>query len=361
MEKMVDSFKETLLIYRNKNVLVTGHTGFKGSWLTSMLINLGANVTGYSLDPITNNDLFNLNSLSNKINDIRGDIRDYEKLLKTIFENKIDIVFHLAAQPIVLESYKNPKYTFETNVLGTLNILEAIKNSNTIKSAVLITTDKVYSYHESLEGYIEDDKLGGDDPYSASKAACEIIIHSYNKSFFNKMNKLIASVRAGNVIGGGDWAENRLVPDCVRSIQNNSVLELRNPSFTRPWQHVLEPLSAYLEIGARLFLGENHLVGPWNIGPFAEMNYSVEEIIRLVSKIIPSLKYSNFYSSFEKPYEAKLLKLDISKSKHFLFWKPKLNIEQTLELTFDWYTNTNNQNAFDLTLKQILFYFDLFK
>lgn len=237
-------------IYKNKKVLITGHTGFKGSWLTLWLLLLGAKVIGYSLPPNTNPNLFSELKLSKEIIDIRGDIRDIKKIKKIIKKYKPDIIFHLAAQPIVKISYENPIETIETNILGTSNLLEASKNYNFIKGIINVTSDKCYLNKESIFGYRETDKLGGFDPYSASKACSEILTSAYRKSFFKDKKTLISSVRAGNVIGGGDWSKFRIIPDCIKSITKNKDIIIRNPSSIRPWQFVLEPLSGYLQIGS---------------------------------------------------------------------------------------------------------------
>lgn len=339
--------------YRDKKVFITGHTGFKGSWLTLWLLKLGAIVSGYALDPKTDKDIFVLCRLGNKIYDIRDDIRNYFSLKKYIDEFEPEVIFHLAAQPLVLESYEQPKYTFETNTLGTLNILEAFRQSRTAKILIVITSDKVYENNEWIWGYREIDKIGGNDPYSASKAAAEIIVNAYQKSFFYKhSNKLIATVRAGNVIGGGDWSKNRIVPDCIRALENKETVIIRNPLSTRPWQHVLEPIGGYLLLAEKLMQGKVHLQGAWNFGPNYKNNKDVESLVKEIIKQYGEGSYK-IENGINKPKEAKYLALDITKAIKILNWEPILNFEETINLTIDWYKKYKNENVFDLSLMQI--------
>ncbi len=340
--------------------MVTGHTGFKGSWLTSWLLKLGANVTGYALDPVHVNDNFELCELYNKIKDYREDIRDFKKLTEVIQKEKPEVVFHLAAQPLVLESYRNPHYTIETNTQGTSNILEAFRNSNSAKVLIIITTDKVYQNNEWLWGYRETDRLGGNDPYSASKAAAELLISSYQKSFFEKEKKFIVSVRAGNVIGGGDWAENRIVPDCIKAIEKNENISIRNPNATRPWQHVLEPLSGYLLLGEKLLQNSAEYTGAWNFGPYLSNIISVEDLVKNIIKAYGKGKYALQKQSYT-PVEANFLSLDISKAITKLKWKTVLNLEETIEFTIDWYKNYPSTNVYDYCKNQIDKYVKLWK
>ena len=255
-----------LEFYKDKKVLVTGHTGFKGAWLCRILVNSGAIVTGYSLDSPTNPDLFSIAELNDKIISVIGDIRDYEHLHKVFEETQPEIVFHLAAQPIVRNSYITPKYTYETNVMGTVNMLECVRQLPCVKSVLNVTTDKVYYNNEWCWGYREDEPLNGFDPYSNSKSCSELITHSYKNSFFNNRKIAVSTARAGNVIGGGDFADNRIIPDCIRAMKNGDVIRVRNPYSTRPYQHVLEPLAVYLTIASKQYDNINYQ-GCYNVGP----------------------------------------------------------------------------------------------
>ena len=344
-------------IYRGKKVLVTGHTGFKGSWLSIWLRELGAEVIGYSLDPYTEKDNFNLSKLSEKVLDIRGDIRD-RKYLREVFEKyQPEIVFHLAAQPLVRLSYDIPVETYETNVMGTINILEEIRNSKSVKVGILITTDKCYENKEQIWGYRENEAFGGYDPYSSSKGACEIAIHSWIKSFFNpkdydKHGKSIASVRAGNVIGGGDWAKDRIVPDCIRALEENKDIEIRSPKSIRPWEHVLEPLSGYLLLGQKMLEEPTKYCEGWNFGPTLDAIVNVWEVASNIVKFYGKGKLKDI-SNPNDLHEAKLLLLDITKARFELGWKPTLTIEQSIELTVDWYKRYMSEDVYELCRKQI--------
>ena len=269
-------------VYKDKTVLVTGDTGFKGSWLAIWLKELGANVIGYSLNPGAEEDNYVVCGLARKITHIDGDIRDQHSLKSVFDEYKPDIIFHLAAQSLVLESYNDPVETYSTNVMGTVNILEVIRHIDSVRAVVVVTTDKCYENRECDYGYRETDRLGGKDPYSASKAACEIVINSYLQSFFNLENTVsVASARAGNIIGGGDWAENRIIPDCIRSLRKDEPIIVRNPQSVRPWQYILEPLSGYLKLGACLYKDGKEYSGAWNFGPKDTITVKglVEEVI----------------------------------------------------------------------------------
>lgn len=323
--------------YKGKKVLLTGDSGFKGSWMCIWLRELGAEVYGYSLPPLSDMDNFVKTSLSSKIKHIDADVRDKDKLVSFFNEVNPDIAFHLAAQPLVIDSYKNPHYNFETNLMGTVNFFEAVRNCPSVKAAINVTTDKSYQNNEWVWGYRENDPMGGDDPYSASKGCSELITHSYIKSFFSKEGTChVASGRAGNVIGGGDWAENRILPDIMRSLLNNTSAEIRNPDSVRPWQHVLEPLSGYLMLGEKLLREGKKYSGGWNFGPAAYENYTVGDVVDQVKKNIPSIKIIAPKQT-EKLHEASLLKLDITKAVNQLQWKPKLNFEQTIKFTTDGY------------------------
>jgi CDP-glucose 4,6-dehydratase len=346
--------------YNNKKILVTGHTGFKGSWLSIWLLNLGAKVIGYSLDPKNNKDNFQMSGLKEKLIDYRSDVRDYNRLNEVVQKEKPEIIFHLAAQSLVLESYQNPLSTIETNTLGTVNILESFRNSSYAKTLILVTTDKVYDNDESGNSYKEIDRLGGKDPYSTSKSAAELLIKGYIDSYFSSGNKNVASVRAGNVIGGGDWSENRIIPDSITAIENSTDIIVRNPSFTRPWQHLLEPLSGYLLLAEKLNNGTKDFIGSWNFGPEDSQSINVES---LVEKIISCYGKGSYKINNENnlSLEAKLLSLNIDKAKKYLDWKPLLSFDKTIELTIEWYKSYKNSDIFDLCSKQILEYEEIWK
>ena len=349
-----------LKLYKNKKVLITGHTGFKGSWLSIWLHQLGAEVVGYALDPINKKDNFVLSGISDRIKDIRGDIRDQKKVFETFKTEKPEVVFHLAAQPLVIDSYNDPVYTYETNIMGTINVLEAIRKTNTVRAAIFITTDKVYHNKEWIWPYRETDSLGGFDPYSSSKAATELVINSYRNSFFHNSNfenhkKSIASVRAGNVIGGGDWAENRIIPDCIRSIEENKTIEIRNPSATRPWQHVLDPLGGYLLLGVKMMQEPTKYNEAWNFGPKSDNFINVQQLVEELIKIYKKGVWKDL-SNPDSVHEAKLLALDINKSKSILNWSPLLDFVDSLKLTLDWYMNYNSKDIFDICTTHINFY-----
>ena len=320
--------------YKNKKVFITGHTGFKGSWLCKILANAGAIVTGFSLEPPTKPSLFETAELDKNINSVIGDIRDYDSLKKAFDETQPEIVFHLAAQPIVRDSYKDPKYTYETNVIGTVNILECVRNSNCVKSFLNVTTDKVYENSDlDNHGFVEDEKLDGFDPYSNSKSCSELVTHSYKKSFFD--NVAISTARAGNVIGGGDFANGRIIPDCVRAMQKGEEIIVRNPYSTRPYQHVLEPLFAYLMIAQKQY--ENSKYQGWyNVGPDDVDCFQTGALVALFCKYWGSnAKWMNKYDG--GPHEAAFLKLDCSKLKNTFNWKPRWNLEKAIEKTVEWY------------------------
>lgn len=321
--------------YKGKKVLLTGDTGFKGSWLAIWLLELGAEVFGYSLPPLTKRDNYVVTKLDKKINHLDGDIRDGSKLNNYFLSVNPDITFHLAAQPLVLDSYKDPRYTFETNVLGTVNFFEAVRKTKSVKTAINITSDKCYQNNEWVWGYRENDSIGGNDPYSASKGCSELITASYIKSFFYKGDCNVASVRAGNVIGAGDWSENRIVPDFFRTVLSQKKLIVRNPNFTRPWQHVLEPLSGYMLLGAKLQNDET-LSGGWNFGPKDEANHSVRDLVDQMRKLGVKVEIENVSVEPILP-ESNLLKLDISKAVTQLKWKPLLSFKKAVRLTVEGY------------------------
>jgi CDP-glucose 4,6-dehydratase len=336
MENM--GMKTLKKFFRNKRVLITGHSGFKGSWLTQILLNFDSKITGISLPPITKPSLFKVLGIKDRVNNYFTDIRDFKKIQLIFKKEKPEIVFHLAAQPIVRESYDDPLKTFSTNVMGTANVLQAIKETRSVRSGVIITTDKVYENKNINKSYKENDALGGHDPYSSSKAAADIIIQSYIKSFFNKKSKsLIAIARAGNVIGGGDWSKNRLIPDIIRAVyETKRKIKIRFPESIRPWEHVLEPLRGYLMLAMGLYKGRKELSGAWNFGPNNESFLTVEE---LVSRSLHILKKGEMIIKPDaSKHEDAILKLDTSKAKTALGWKPQLNIDGSLLNTLNWYS-----------------------
>lgn len=345
-------------IYRGKKVLITGHTGFKGSWLAIWMKELGAEVYGYALAPVSEMDNFVTCNLAAKVNHRIGDVRDGEHLKQYFDEVQPDFAFHLAAQPLVLASYQDPSGTFDTNLMGTVNFFEAVRATPSVKVAVNVTTDKCYDNKEWVWGYRENDPMGGKDPYSASKGCSELITSSYLESFFQKEGTCnIASARAGNVIGGGDWALDRIIPDYFRAYQKGQKLEIRNPYATRPWQHVLEPLSGYLNLGAELFLKGKEFSGGWNFGPEDMSNYSVKELIDEIL-LIDSRGGYIFPEGTEKLHEAVLLKLDISKAVNYLKWNPVLSFKETVEFTLEGYLVDieNQEGIYSHRLEQILEY-----
>lgn len=352
--------------FKNKTVIVTGHTGFKGSWLISWLNHLEANVVGIALDPPTKISHFSVAKMSNEIKDLRLDIRDYHTLKKEILKAKPDFVFHLAAQALVRSSYNSPIETWQTNVIGTLHILEALRELDKTCIAVLITSDKCYDNVEWVWGYRENDPMGGPDPYSASKGAAELLIRSHIKSFFSqgKSQVRITSARAGNVIGGGDWASDRIVPDCVQAWSQQEEVTLRNPNSTRPWQHVLEPLGGYLTLAAALTENEKLHGESFNFGPPSNQTQSVQELVEEMAKHWDKVRWKNTITNDNvNPYESGLLKLNCDKSLHFLKWQAALNFEQTVKLTADWYKSyyQNPKSIADVTRDQIKKYINLSK
>lgn len=320
--------------YKGKKVLVTGHTGFKGTWLCKMLLNAGAVVTGYALKPPTKPSLFDICQLDGKMKSVMGDVRDLEKLMDVFQETKPEIVFHLAAQPIVRDSYKDPVYTYETNVMGTVNICECVRKCRSVKSFLNVTTDKVYQNNEWEWGYRENDPLDGYDPYSNSKSCSELVTHSYINSFFNEQGIATSTARAGNVIGGGDFANDRIVPDCVRAAMMKERIVVRNPYSTRPYQHVMEPLSAYLMI-ARKQYEDRRYAGFYNVGP--------DDCDCVTTGTLVHMFCENWGNGCEwevqsdyGPHEANFLKLDCSKLKQVFGWKPVWGIERAIKETVSW-------------------------
>lgn len=333
----MDNLVKSLEVFRNKRVLVTGDTGFKGSWLSLWLKELGADVVGFALPPQRDNDLFNVTKLSKSIHHINGDIRELSGLQKVFKEFQPEFLFHLAAQPLVRYSYEEPKLTIDTNVSGSVNVLECVRQSTSLKSVIYVTSDKCYYNKEWIWGYRENDELGGRDPYSASKAAAEIIFSSYLDSYFKSRSNLgIASVRAGNVIGGGDWSQDRIVPDSIKNLINQTPIVLRNPDSTRPWQHVLEPLSGYLMLAQRLYFEPQKYLGSWNFGPKTTSIHTVGE---LASEIIKCWGTGEIQYNIDQnaPHEAGLLHLNIDKASQLMGWQPRWNFNKTVYETVKWY------------------------
>ena len=328
-------------IYKDRVCLVTGHTGFKGSWLVYWLQQMGAKVIGYSLEPLTEPNHYSL--LQKNYTSIIGDVKDSEKLNGVFSQHRPEIVFHLAAQALVRYSYENPFETFNTNVMGTINVFEASKNTETVKAIINVTSDKCYDNKEWIWGYRENDSMGGHDPYSASKGCAELVTASYQKSFFDKNDKLLASVRAGNVIGGGDWSKDRLIPDIVKSAKNQAPVEIRNPLSTRPWQHVLEPLSGYLTLGWNLLSGKKAYAEGWNFGPKIENNLKVKQVITVAQNYWPKMTFQ-INQDKSQHHEANLLMLDCSKANKILNWEPIWDFNKTIEKTILWYKDFSEKN-----------------
>tara|TARA_B110000003_G_scaffold89929_1_gene92006 strand:- start:18758 stop:19828 length:1071 start_codon:yes stop_codon:yes gene_type:complete len=326
-------------IFLNKTVIITGHTGFKGSWLSAWLKLMGANVVGISLDPPTSPSHFYESNINNGIDDCRINITDLKEIKQKIIDVSPDFLFHLAAQPIVGRSYEDPLETWNTNVIGTLNVLESLRYVKNQCTAVIITSDKCYDNVEWEWGYRENDTLGGPDPYSASKGAAEIAIRSYFKSYFKDPNNgiKIASARAGNVIGGGDWAEDRIVPDCIQAWSKNENVQLRNPASTRPWQHVLEPLGGYLVLASELSKNDGLHGEAFNFGPPAHQNHSVLSLVEEMSLHWDQVKWDKPEEVKDAFYESGLLKLNCDKALHLLNWKAVLSFSETVKLTTEWY------------------------
>ena len=319
--------------YRNKRVLITGHTGFKGTWLCRMLMNAGAEVAGYSLKPPTNPNLFELAGLEGRMTSFVGDIRDLDHLMGFFQEAQPEIVFHLAAQPIVRDSYKDPRYTYETNVMGTVNLLECVRKTSSVKSVLNVTTDKVYHNNEWCWGYREEDPLDGFDPYSNSKSCSELVTHSYINSFFDQPDApAVSTARAGNVIGGGDFANDRIIPDCVRAMQVGKVIGVRNPYSTRPFQHVLEPLAAYLMIAQKQY-EDKQFAGFYNVGPDDCDCVTTGELVDLFCSCWGEEASWENLAEENAPHEASFLKLDCSKLKSKFGWKPRWHIAECMEKT----------------------------
>ena len=353
---MIDLFDN---FFRGKRVLVTGHTGFKGSWLSIWLHELGAEVVGVSQEPFTNRDNFVLSGIGNKIMaDLRANICNGQKMKEIFQKYQPEIVFHLAAQPLVRYSYEQPVETYEANVMGTIHVMEAIRSTNSVKVGVMITTDKCYDNKEQMRGYKEDDPFGGYDPYSSSKGACEIAIQSWRRSFFNpedygkKHHVSLASVRAGNVIGGGDWALDRIIPDCIKALEQDKVIDIRSPKAIRPWEHVLEPLSGYMLLAKKQWEHPTEFCEGWNFGPESE---SVSTVWEVATELIKNYGKGELKDSSDPNavHEAKLLMLDITKAKTKLGWKPRMNMQQCMELVADWYKRYQTEDVYQLCVEEI--------
>ena len=344
--------------FRGKRVLVTGHTGFKGSWLSIWLHELGAEVIGVAQAPFTERDNFVLSGIGQRIKaDIRADIRDGERIKEIFRQYQPEIVFHLAAQPLVRLSYDIPVETYQTNVMGTIHILEAIRFTDSVKVGVMITTDKCYENREQIWGYRENEPMGGYDPYSSSKGAAEIAIASWRRSFFHpgayeKHGKSIASVRAGNVIGGGDWALDRIIPDCIKALEAGKPIEIRSPKAIRPWQHVLEPLSGYMLLAQKMWNDPVKYCEGWNFGPRAESITNVWDVASMVIENYGSGELQDL-SDPDALHEAKLLMLDISKAKFQLGWEPRMSLGKCVQLVVDWYKRYKEEDAYTLCVEHI--------
>jgi CDP-glucose 4,6-dehydratase len=341
--------------WRNKKVLITGHTGFKGSWLSLWLQQLGANLCGIALEPSTKPNLFELADVTVGMESHFVDVRDYEKIKKIIHQFQPEIIIHMAAQPLVRYSYDHPIETYATNVMGTVNVLEAAKTCESVRAVVNVTTDKCYENKEWVWGYRENEPMGGHDPYSNSKGCSELVTSAYRDSFYRKLNKGLASARAGNVIGGGDWSLDRLIPDIINSIINQKPVIIRNPQAIRPWQHVLEPLSGYLLLAEKLYDHPEQFSNPWNFGPYVHEAVDVQAI---VEKLFTSWQGEHQGWKIEQnenhPHEANFLKLDITKASTELQWQPRLNLGGTIQWIVNWYQAwQEKQDMFQFTVNQI--------
>jgi len=354
MDQLFDSY------YSHRRVFITGHTGFKGSWLTQWLLLLGAEVTGYSIGVPTQPSLYEPLGLSGQIQDVRGDVRRSQDVQTAMAKAAPEVVIHMGAQALVLPSYADPLTTFETNVMGTANVLEAARHCPSVRSVVIVTTDKCYANNEWPYGYREADALGGHDPYSASKAAAEMVVASYRSSFFDAGDTVgertgIASVRSGNVIGGGDWAADRLVPDCMRALMERNSIVVRNPGSVRPWQYVLEPLSGYLWLGALLARDPARYGGAWNFGPDPEGAVSVEQLVGQVCQAWGGAARFETGTSAQALSEAGILRLDCTKARSQLGWRPVYDVGETVRQTVTWYRSTMEDagQAVPLTVQSI--------
>ena len=343
--------------FKDRRVMVTGHTGFIGSWQTKWLLMMDADILGYSLDPPTRPNMYDAVGLSENIKDLRKDIRDAKALKDAILQFKPEIVFHLAAQPIVLESYKTPIDTYETNVIGTVNLLDNLRRTDSVKVIIVMTSDKVYRNNEWVYPYREIDPLGGKDPYSASKSCQDIIVNSFREIYFDDMGVSVSSIRAGNVIGGGDWGANRIVPDVVRGLTEGNIIRIRNPDSVRPWQYVLEPISGMLLLAQRMW-DDMKFSGEWNFGPSNQREITVKELVNKFLKKWGGGSYT--IAKDNEAREANYLQLDISKAKNVLGWFQKYDFEESIEKTVEWYKAyyEDKRNINNVTEKQIRAYFE---
>lgn len=346
--------------YYGKRVLITGHTGFKGSWLSLWLHLMGAEVVGYALAPNSSSDHFVVSGLKDKIIDIYGDIRDRQRVKELFANYEPEIVFHLAAQPIVRLSYEYPVETLETNIMGTVNILDCMKASDTVQAGVIITSDKCYENKEQIWGYREEDSLGGFDPYSVSKGCAELITAAYRRSFFTSdVNrpyiKALSSVRAGNVIGGGDWSTDRIIPDCIRALKSDKPIEVRNPYAIRPWQFVLEPLFGYLLLVSKMLVEPEKYSGAWNFGPDFESVVPVNDVVKMMITFWGTGEFIQ-HSDITSLHEAGLLNLDCTKAKAILGWKPMILLQEAIEQTVQWYKAFESEDVYLLSKYQIAHY-----
>jgi CDP-glucose 4,6-dehydratase len=352
-------------VYQGKKVLITGHTGFKGSWLSIWLESLGAKVIGYALPPATEPNMFDAAGIGSHITSIEGDVRDGKHLEQVVEKYKPDMVFHLAAQPIVRLSYEFPLLTYETNIMGTVNLLEAVRKSNSVRVCTVITSDKCYENKEWVYAYRENDSMGGYDPYSSSKACAELVVSSYQNSFFNpkeyeKHKVALASARAGNVIGGGDWALDRIVPDAVKALAEEKPIIVRNPLAVRPWQHVMEPLSGYLWLAALMWVRGTQYSSAWNFGPNNVDNLTVGQLADGIVKYWGSGEWQDTSNhNARQVHEANFLKLDCTKSQSLLGWSPVYRVDESIDATLEWYRDFYNKpesGSYDFTLAQIQAY-----
>jgi len=343
--------------FKNKRVFITGHTGFKGTWLTSCLINFGAKVMGYSKND-EKRHYYEKICLFNKVQNVYADILDYKSLRKNLIKFDPKIIFHLAAQSLVSESFVKPYKTIQTNIIGTLNIVDISRSLKSLRSLVIVTSDKCYFNKEIKRGYKEDDVIGGDDPYSASKASSELVFNAYSKSFLNFQNKFgYATARAGNVIGGGDWSKDRIIPDCIKSVIKKKKLIIRNPNSTRPWQHVLEPISGYLLLAKRLYEKKNFFSGSWNFGPSTKETMEVKKVVKILFSFLNTGKVIIVKKG--KFYEPNLLKLNSNKAAKLLKWKNKWNMKKSIQETAKWYKSyLDKTDLKKITLIQINQYFE---
>lgn len=350
--------KELYHSLKGKNILVTGHTGFKGAWLTIWLVGLGANVVGYSIDESAPHGNFLLSGIQHHITHIIGDVRDADKLHATFNQFRPDAVIHMAAQAIVRYSYTEPVYTYDTNVMGTLYVLEAMRKCSSCRAGLIITSDKCYENNEWIYGYRETDRVGGKDIYSSSKACAELLVRSYRDSFldvnkYKKHNKLLMTARAGNVIGGGDWADCRIIPDCIRALMKYETIHIRNPYSVRPWQHVLEPLYGYLLLLKKGLDGDAECSGAWNFGPDHESVITVRELVEKSIGVWGKGEYSCADQPSDTMKECGLLNLDICKARYHLNWRPTWGIDTTIQKTMDWYRQFRDTDVLSLCQDQI--------